>query len=245
MVAYFLSDTHLTPEQPDVYNKFLRYLQFIGEDADELYILGDLFDYWIGDDGVDLLGHRPAIEALASLSATGVTIQVMHGNRDFLIGQAFVKMIDAALIPDPKLIELNGRSILLMPCDSLCTDDLEHQRYRSTVLSKKWQQQILSRPLSERLKRALEMRAMSTNNKHEKPMHLMDVNAQAVVTIMEKFDVQTLIHGHTHRPQVHHLVVNSIAARRFVLGDWGRGYDGVIRVDSGGSINLHNAKTQR
>ena len=143
MAVYFLSDTHLSPEFPDIYDKFVRYLKFIQASADELYILGDLFDYWIGDDGIDLLGHNRAADALADLAASRTKISVMHGNRDFLIGQQFIDQINASLIPDPTTIELNGQTVLLMHGDSLCTDDIEHQEYRKTVLSPKWQESVL------------------------------------------------------------------------------------------------------
>lgn len=241
MVTYFLSDTHLSPHQPDIYRKFVKYLKSIRHDADELYILGDLFDYWIGDDGIELLGHGQAVEALANLSADGTRISVMHGNRDFLIGQKFIDNIGATLIADPTTIELNGQPVLLMHGDSLCTDDVDHQRYRATVLSKKWQDGILALPLSERLNRALEMRNMSKQNKLEKSTQLMDVNQQSVIEAMEAHAVLILIHGHTHRPAIHNLVVSGRKATRYVLGDWGRGYDAVIRVDSNGSFNLHDA----
>ncbi len=241
MAAYFLSDTHLSPQQPEVYDKFIRYLEFIRNDADDLYILGDLFDYWIGDDGIELLGHRQAVEALANLSAHGTKISVMHGNRDFLIGQSFIDQIGASLISDPTTIELNGQPVLLMHGDSLCTDDVAHQRYRTTVLSTQWQDAILALPLSERLDRALAMRNMSEQGKQTKTQQLMDVNLKSVIKMMEAHAVHLLIHGHTHRPAIHDVVINGSAAKRYVLGDWGRGYDAVIRVDSNGVLDLHNA----
>ena len=242
MGIYFLSDTHLSPNQPAVYHKFLRYLRSIGKNADELYILGDLFDYWIGDDGSSLLGHNPAIEALAELSDAGVQVSVMHGNRDFLIGPEFIAKIGGTLIPDPTTIELNGQSVLLMHGDSLCTDDVEHQRYRNVVLSPEWQKSILELPVSERLNRALDMRATSEKNKQVKSLSLMDVNQQSVLQTMKQFDVRILIHGHTHRPQIHHFEIDGCEATRYVLGDWGRNNDAVIVVNSEGTINLHHAE---
>ena len=242
MVTYFLSDTHLTPQQPETYDKFLRYLEVIRDDADELYILGDLFDYWIGDDGVELLGHSRAVTALANLCAAGTSIRVMHGNRDFLLGQAFIDAIGGSLIGDPTLIEINHQAVLLMHGDSLCTDDVEHQRYRATVLSEPWQEAILNLPLSERHNRAMDMRAMSEKSKKQKDFDIMDVNHDSVKTTMESFNAQILIHGHTHRPGIHNLTVNGCSAKRYVLGDWGRGNDAVMRVDSSGELNLHHAQ---
>ena len=242
MGIYFLSDTHLSPNQPAVYDKFLRYLRSIRKDADELYILGDLFDYWIGDDGSALLGHSPAIEALAELSDGGVQVSVMHGNRDFLIGPEFIAETGGTLIPDPSTIELNGQSVLLMHGDSLCTDDVEHQRYREVVLSPEWQESILELPISERLNRALDMRAASEKNKQVKSQSLMDVNQQSVLQTMKQLGVRILIHGHTHRPQIHHFEIDGREATRYVLGDWGRNNDAVIVVNSEGTINLHHAE---
>ncbi len=242
MATYFLSDTHLTTEQPEVYDKFIRYLGVIQDDADELYILGDLFDYWIGDDGVGLLGHSPAVEALASISASGTKVAVMHGNRDFLIGQEFIGQIGASLLSDPSTIVLNDhQTVLLMHGDSLCTDDVAHQRYRRTVLTPEWQEAILASPVLDRLTRAKDMRATSEQNKQTKSMSLMDVNESAVVQAMEEHQVNILIHGHTHRPGIHKPIVNGIEGRRYVLGDWGRENDAVIRVDSSGEFDLHHA----
>ncbi len=241
MAAYFLSDTHLSPEQPATYEKFCRYLRAIRADADELYVLGDLFDYWIGDDGLDLLGHRPAAEALAELSNAGVKISVMHGNRDFLIGSEFIEVIGASLINDPTTIDIGGEPALLTHGDSLCTDDIEHQRYRKTVLSPEWQKAILELTLPERLNRALEMRATSEKSKTQKSMDLMDVNQDSVIKAMQEFNVNTLIHGHTHRPNVHKFHIDGCEKIRYVLGDWGRGNDAVIRIDSDGNIDLHPA----
>ena len=192
MAVYFLSDVHLSPHNPKVYEKFIRYLESIRQDADELYILGDLFDYWIGDDGVETLGHRPALGALAELATYGVRISLMHGNRDFLIGTRFIEQIGAALIPDPTVIQLSDRPTLLMHGDSLCTDDIEHQRYREVVLSPQWQSAILELPLSERCARALEMRSMSEKNKKDKRMELMDVNEDTVIESMRAFAVDIL-----------------------------------------------------
>lgn len=241
MVVYFLSDTHLSPEFPETYDKFVRYLTRIRADADELYILGDLFDYWIGDDGIDVLGHDRAAQALADLAASGTKISVMHGNRDFLIGQQFIDRICASLIPDPTTIELNGQPVLLMHGDSLCTDDIEHQRYRETVLSPQWQEAVLALPISERLSRAQNMRSESKKNRKTKDSYLMDVNETTVKETMKQYDVHTLVHGHTHRPGVHKFTLNGNNASRYVLGDWGRDFDAVIRFDGSGKFDLHSA----
>ena len=239
MSIHFISDIHLDPSREDTYNKFRNYLKTIQADADELYILGDLFEYWIGDDGLDLLGHQPAVRALQELSASGTKIFIMHGNRDFLIGEDFLKRFNGTLLADPSIIQLHGESVLLMHGDSLCTDDIAHQRYREIVLDPLWQQEVLKLSLEERLKRALDMRMQSQRGRPDKTPELMDVNLLSVTSTMEQHGVQVMIHGHVHRTAIHHLKVNNNDAVRYVLGDWDSGRDGVIRADADGSINLH------
>ncbi len=241
MVKYLISDIHLSSDQPSVYEKFVRYLRSIRADADELYILGDLFDFWIGDDCIELLGHGTAVDALAELSANGVKISIMRGNRDFLLGTKFVEKIGAILIADPTRIQLGEEMVLLMHGDSLCTDDVAHQRYREIVLSAEWQAMFLQLPSSERLARALDMRETSEQNKKKKSQELMDVNPSTVRDTMREFNSNILIHGHTHKPQVHHFGIDGISAVRYVLGDWGRENDAVIRMTSEGVIDLHHA----
>ena len=239
MATYLISDIHLDPKNTETYDKFRKYLGTIKSDAEQLYILGDLFDYWIGDDGLDLIGHRPAIEILQDLTVTGTKVFIMHGNRDFLIGEEFISHFDGTLIPDPHQILINDESFLLMHGDSLCTDDLEHQRYREIVLDPKWQKEVLKLSLQERHNRARDMRMQSQKGKLDKSPELMDVNLDAVTEVMEKYRVRVLIHGHVHRTAVHKLKVNGRDALRYVLGDWDSGKDGVIRIDSDGTIDLY------
>ncbi len=238
MAIYLISDIHLDPNNTDTYNKFQKYLESIKSDAEYLYILGDLFEYWIGDDGLDLLGHRPAVDILRDLSCSGIKIFIMHGNRDFLIGEDFVGHFNGTLIPDPYKIQVKDEPILLMHGDSLCTDDIEHQRYREIVLNPEWQKEILKLSLNERHDRARNMRTQSKKGKLGKNVELMDVNLDSVTDTMHKHGVQTLIHGHVHRTAIHKLKVNGRDALRYVLGDWDSGKDGVIRIDSNGVINL-------
>ena len=168
MSTYFISDLHLDPARAETYDKFARYLRSIKSDAQQLYILGDLFDYWIGDDGLDLIGHHQAVELLEELTESGTQISLMHGNRDFLIGKDFLSRFNGTLIPDPQLIVIGGKVVLLMHGDSLCTDDVEHQRYREIVLSPEWQSAVLELPITERLQRALDMRMQSETGKAKK-----------------------------------------------------------------------------
>ena len=239
MAIHLISDIHLYPQNTGTYDKFENYLQSIKSDADQLYILGDLFEYWIGDDGLDLIGHRRAVEILQDVASSGIKIHIMHGNRDFLIGDDFVGLFDGTLIPDPYTLHVNDESILLMHGDSLCTDDIAHQRYRAIVLDPAWQKDILQLSLDERHNRAKEMRMESQKGRITKDPDIMDVNLDAVVAAMEEHDVRTLIHGHVHRTAVHELTVSGNKARRYVLGDWDSGKDGVIRIDPDGTIDLH------
>ncbi|MDE0309495.1 MAG: UDP-2,3-diacylglucosamine diphosphatase [Acidiferrobacterales bacterium] len=239
MAIYLISDIHLDPKNTDTYGRFRQYLESIKSDAVQLYILGDLFEYWIGDDGLDLLGHRPAVEALKDLSESGVRIFIMHGNRDFLIGNSFIDHFNGTLIPDPYIITVNDEAILLMHGDSLCTDDVGHQRYREIVLDPEWQREVLKLSVHERHDRARDMRMQSETGKIEKNEELMDVNLDAVAQTMHRHDVRILIHGHVHRTAVHKLTVNGRAAYRYVLGDWDSGNDGVIRISPNGEINLY------
>lgn len=242
MAIYFLSDTHLNAENPAVYDKFITYLNSIRKDADEIYILGDLFDYWIGDDGIDVLGHRRTVDALCELSEAGTHVSIMHGNRDFLIGQKFVDLCNATLIAEPAVINIGQEQILLMHGDSLCTDDVDHQRHRQIVLTPDWQQSILKLSVEDRMQMALDMRSQSEKGKSAKTPELMDVNQQAVEAVMKQYRVLKLIHGHTHRPAVHRFRLSADEAIRYVLGDWGSGFDAVIRIDSkNGAIVLHEA----
>ena len=239
MSTYFISDLHLDPARTETYDKFAHYLRSIKSDAQQLYILGDLFDYWIGDDGLDLIGHHRAVELLEELTESGIQISLMHGNRDFLIGEDFLSRFGGMLIPDPQLIVIGSKVVLLMHGDSLCTDDVEHQRYREIVLSPEWQSAILQLPITERLQRALDMRMQSESGKTKKSLQLMDVNQQAVVDVMLKHEADILIHGHVHRPGIHQVQANGKNLRRYVLGDWDSGNDGVIRVSSSGEFNLY------
>lgn len=239
MHTRFISDIHLDPDRTRTYGRFCDYLASIRDTTDRLFILGDLFEYWIGDDAVDDLRHGRAVEVLKETSDAGVKIHVMHGNRDFLIGEGFAASIDAALIPDPTIIELNGERTLVMHGDSLCTDDVEHQKFRAVVNDEAWQSAILSLSIDERRERAVDMRKQSEMGKSAKDEAMMDVNGDAVVSVMERMNVQTLIHGHVHKPGIHRHLVNERPAVRYVLGDWDSGRDGVLSVSPEGIFELH------
>ena len=190
MTTYFVSDIHLDPQRAHTYQRFVNFIQSVGEEADAIYILGDLFEYWIGDDAVDYLGHRSILETLKLLS-NDVKIYIMRGNRDFLIGEQFAREIDGELLEDPTVVNIYGKRILLTHGDMLCTDDVEHQKFREIVLTKQWQEPFLALPIEERNQRALEMRKQSTMGKQTKSADLMDVNRDAVINILPRHNCST------------------------------------------------------
>lgn len=220
MSILFISDLHLSNARPEITALFLEFLQQRASLADALYILGDLFEVWLGDDMV-LPDYAEAIQAMHKLTAQGVPLYVMHGNRDFLLSETFAQQTGARLLADPSVIDLYGTPTLLMHGDTLCTDDIEYQKFRSMVRDPDWQAQLLAKTPQERLALARQYREISKNEMAGKSAEIMDVNAAAVKTAMQQHQVQQLIHGHTHRPAVHQLqLADNQDARRIVLGDW-------------------------
>jgi UDP-2,3-diacylglucosamine hydrolase len=215
----FISDLHLDPERPDITALFLDFLASRGRQADALYILGDLFEAWIGDDDDSELNQAVCRE-LARCAAAGTPVFVMHGNRDFLLGNRFAQQAHCTLLDDPVRIDLYGTPTLLMHGDLLCTDDTEYQAFRTMARSATWQQELLSKTLQERRAIADEMRRLSREKTGGKPEAIMDVNPAAVIDFMTRHAATRLIHGHTHRPAVHELIIDGRSARRIVLGDW-------------------------
>lgn len=219
MATLFISDLHLSGERPQITDVFLGFLHGPAREAEALYILGDLFEAWIGDDAV-LPEQRPVLEALLALSETGVPIFVMHGNRDFLLGPQFETMSGCRLLTDPTLIDLYGTPTLLMHGDTLCTDDLAYQKFRTMVRDPQWQSALLAKTPEERIALARQYREMSTTETAQKANDIMDVNQSAVEQTMREHNADQLIHGHTHRPAVHDFVLDGHPVRRIVLGDW-------------------------
>lgn len=219
MITLFISDLHLEESRPDITAAFLDFLQRQAAGAERLFILGDFFEAWIGDDERTPLQETVA-EALRALSETGTELFLMHGNRDFLIGEAFCQRIGATLLDDPTVVDLYGVPTLLMHGDSLCTADVEYQKFRANMRNPQWQQMILSRPLADRQQMARQLREISMAKNQGKEAYIMDVTPEEVVREMEVHQVQRLIHGHTHRPAVHDLTANGKPAKRIVLGDW-------------------------
>lgn len=214
----FISDLHLDRERPEIIRLFADFLITQAPEADALYILGDLFEYWIGDDQ-SITGLEIIIEQLHTLtSQTPVFFQ--HGNRDFLIGETFAKQTGILLLPETQMVDLYGQSALLMHGDSLCTDDIEYQKLRVMLRNNQWQTQFLSLALDERVKQAMALREQSVSETGAKSEDIMDVNQQSVEAALKQHQTDLLIHGHTHRPAQHAFVLDGKPAKRIVLGDW-------------------------
>lgn len=219
MTTLFISDLHLEESRPDITDAFLGFLQEKAHGVEQLYILGDFFEAWIGDDERTPLQEQIAA-ALCAVSESGTEIFLMHGNRDFLIGHDFCDRAGATLLDDPTVVDLYGTPTLLMHGDSLCTADVEYQKFRANMRNPQWQQMILQRPLADRQQMARQLREISMTKNQGKAETIMDVTPEEVVKDMEAHGVQRLIHGHTHRPAEHHLQANGQPAKRIVLGDW-------------------------
>ena len=220
MRTLFIADLHLSEQEPAITAGFLRFLQRDAYQADALYILGDFFEYWIGDDDPQLL-HREIAEALRDLTASGVPCYFIHGNRDFLIGKRFAQGCDMTLLPQETLLTLYGHRILIMHGDTLCIDDEDYQRYRRKVHNPLIQTLFLWLPLRTRLNIAAKMRNRSQMTNGDKSDAIMDVNTHAVIEALERNQAEWLIHGHTHRPAIHDISMpNGKLAKRAVLGAW-------------------------
>lgn len=219
MITLFISDLHLHPERPHLTRAFFHFLHTRAKGAQALYILGDFFDAWIGDDDDTPLNAEVAAE-LKALSDAGTRIFLMHGNRDFLLGETFAASAGAQLIADGSVIDLYGCPTLLMHGDSLCTGDKDYMAFRQQVRSSQWQQQILAQPLAARRALAAQLREKSQEMNSLKAEDIMDVTEDEVVRVMSEAKVTRLIHGHTHRPARHPIIINGKAAERIVLGDW-------------------------
>ncbi len=215
----FISDLHLSVEKPEITRRFLSLLENRAKQADALYILGDLFDAWVGDDDFTPPNNKIR-KQLRKLTASGTAVFFQLGNRDFLLGNRFCQETGVTMLGDYAVIDLYGKPTLLTHGDLLCTDDIPYQSFREKSRTEEWQQNILSKPLLLRLLGARWYRIRSHFHKRKKNMDIMDVNQQFVVDIMRKHNVLRLIHGHTHRPDIHNLTIDQQAAQRFVLADW-------------------------
>jgi UDP-2,3-diacylglucosamine hydrolase len=219
MTTLFVSDLHLDASRPRITRLFTAFVRDEASRADAVYILGDLFEAWIGDDADDETGDEVAA-ALASLHARGVPVFFIHGNRDFLLGDAYARRARMTLLPDASVVEVEGERILLMHGDTLCTDDAPYQAFRAQAHAPGWQRAFLSRPLDERRAFAAQARAESARYTRSVADAITDVNAQAVASTLRAHGVQRLVHGHTHRPARHAFELDGAPVERIVLGDW-------------------------
>ena len=212
----FISDLHLAPERPAIIELFIKFLDQQASKVNELYILGDLVEYWLGDDDT-AVGLDAVFNKMKQLADAGLTIYLMHGNRDFLMGEQLAERAGCQLIHEPYIADLNGKPALLMHGDTLCTDDVRYQELRLMLRNPAWQQDFLNKALAEREMMAKALREKSTEETQAKDADIMDVNASSVSDAFKNHDINLLIHGHTHRPAIHKLKNNQT---RIVLGDW-------------------------
>lgn len=218
MKTYFIADLHLSDNLPDLTALFVDFMQNLAPQAQALYILGDLFDFWVGDDETSPLIHTVQ-QHIRQLTYQGVSCYFICGNRDFLLGKRFAQSCGLHLLPDYHCLDLYGQKTLLCHGDTLCTNDIKYQQFRRKV-HQKWRQRLfLYLPLKVRLKIAQKIRIQSQSDKQHKNAQIMDVNQDAVLQTLHHFGVNQLIHGHTHRQNIHHI---SPHLTRIVLGDWGK-----------------------
>jgi UDP-2,3-diacylglucosamine hydrolase len=234
--TYFISDLHLSADRQDISDCLFRFLQTEAVTADALYILGDLFEVWIGDDDITPFSESIAI-ALKTVSAT-VPIYFIHGNRDFAIRHSFAHRAGMTILPEQYVIDLYGRKALLMHGDELCTRDIEYQKFRKKSRGWWWPRLMLSLPLKTRQKLATNGRQTSIKNQKQLTAEIMDVTQSEVASAMQRHNVDLLIHGHTHRPNVHEFTLDNRSMKRIVLGDW---YDqGSILIANKQQLSLEN-----
>jgi UDP-2,3-diacylglucosamine hydrolase len=219
MSTLFVSDLHLEADRPDIGEQFVNFLKTDAMEADELYILGDLFEAWVGDD--DPNTHYSKIKrSIRKVVDKGIPVYFMHGNRDFMIGRHFANETGVEILPDPYPVQMYGQNALLSHGDAMCTDDVQYQRVRLMTRNPDWQASMLAKPLKERLLIAREARRQSMEQTINMSLDIMDVNKDEVVRVIREYGVDVLVHGHTHRPDVHTVDLGNRKAKRIVLGDW-------------------------
>lgn len=240
MVALFVSDVHLHPSVPRTTDAFLHFLQHHAIQVKQLYLLGDLFEYWAGDDDIVTSYNKKIIDAIRVLNDFNVAIFWLAGNRDFLIGEGFAKITGATLLPDPFVADIAGQRIALTHGDAQCTDDLAYMAFREKVRQPSWQREFLTMPLAQRKAVIENMRSGSREAQREKSYEVMDVNADAVASLFNATQTSIIIHGHTHRPARHEYAHNGSHQVRYVLSDWDCDHEvargGWLAVDTAGVI---------
>lgn len=236
MATWFISDLHLDVSRPAVSRLLLDFLEEVRGNADALYILGDFFEYWVGDDALSvepMSAFQPVVDALREVSDSSVKLYFQHGNRDFLVGEQFAAITGCELLPEQLVVELYGTPTLLLHGDTLCIDDAKYQQVRKLLRSPQWAAQFLALPVAERIRQAEGMRAQS-RAMQEQVEEIFDVNQQAVEQTLRDAGVTRMIHGHTHRPAIHDFRLDGESAHRIVLGDWHEDKGSFLRVDADG-----------
>ena len=231
MDRLFISDLHLSEETPKIEAALSQLLSGTSL-PDQLVILGDFFEVWVGDDDDAPLANRVR-DLLYATSSRGCEISIARGNRDFMLGQRFADDIGATLLPDETVLEIAGKPAVLLHGNTLCTDDTDYQHFRAMVHDPAWQGEMMAKGLEERRELARQLRALSVDAASNKPEDIMDVNPQAVEALMTNSDVRLMVHGHTHRPGRHQLVYGE----RIVLGDWSEAHGWLLR-ERGSSLTL-------
>jgi len=234
VTTLFVSDLHLEADRPEIADQFLRFLETEAQGADALYILGDLFESWVGDD--DPNEHYAWIrQALRKLTRKNIPVFFMHGNRDFMVGATFAEQTGITILDDPSIKEIHGDMVLLSHGDVYCTDDIEYQAVRKMTRDPDWQAMMLQKSLEERVAFAAQARAASLAHGGTINEDITDVNSDAIDGALREAGVSIMLHGHTHRPAVHDLEIDGTPARRIVLGDW---YEqgSVVRWDENGPV---------
>ncbi|MDA7748429.1 UDP-2,3-diacylglucosamine diphosphatase [Gammaproteobacteria bacterium] len=230
MTTIFISDLHLDKDRPKVIRYFIDFLNNLESDIESLYILGDFVEYWVGDD--DPGDGLEEVFSSIKKKSNSIPIYFMHGNRDFMISEKFCNHHGMKFLKDPTKIKLHGKKILLMHGDTLCVDDIEYQKFRTMVRSPLWQNEMLKKSLKERINLAKMLRAKSLSETGTKDEVIMDVSNDEVISQLKKHDVDMIIHGHTHRPNIHKIISEDREYKRIVLGDW---YDKsfILRISDG------------
>ena len=219
MTIAFISDLHISQAQSEIGEQFVDFLTNQASKYKALHILGDLFEYWLGDDDINPYLNKIK-NALLNYTKTGIPIYFIHGNRDFLIGEKFANETGIKILSDPTIIQIYNEDILISHGDLFCTDDVSYQATRELTRDPKWQDMMLNKSLEERKTFALEARLKSTKHMKDLANEITDVNQSEIANTFKKFNLKTIIHGHTHRPAIHNTKINNIEHKRLVLGDW-------------------------
>lgn len=232
MTTLFISDLHLEAGRPEIGEQFLSFLGNEARDAEALYILGDLFEVWLGDDDPNPYYTSMKV-AIRELTDSGVPVFFMHGNRDFTIGDIFSGETGVEILDDPVIVDLYGQSVLLSHGDALCTDDVQYQQVRAMTRNPEWQAMMLAKSIEERIAFSIQARKDSMAHSNSVSAEIMDVNLEAVVATLRQHGTSIMLHGHTHRPAIHDVDLGNRLATRIVLGDWFE-QGSVVRWDENG-----------